>query len=239
MEISNKQISLFGEIESTSSPEDSLANRTQAPEKDSARRMIDISGRRCLEQFERLNRDGLLAKTFADLLIGMTEWYSRRCILNWKLKGTKYNRSYFQLAVLALPTEETESGLLLTPSTVDIKPNEKRKKKREEYRKSIGRKWVAGSLTEQIYHDPKWKGMLPTPVARDYKGTNSMDHLQGKNGNTITHDYQLPNYIKLKTGSNSQLNPQFVAEMMGFPPNWTILPFQNGEENQSKDMETQ
>ncbi len=40
------------------------------------------------------------------------------------------------------------------------------------------------------------------------------------------------------TGQSSQLNPRFVAEMMGFPPNWTELPFLNGEQTQSKVMET-
>jgi len=35
-------------------------------------------------------------------------------------------------------------------------------------------------------------------------------------------------------GTSSQLNPRFVMEMMGFPPNWTELPFLNGETNQSK-----
>ena len=230
MATSKKQISLFGEIESTSSPEDSLANRTQAQETDSARRMIDISGRRCLEQFERLGRDGLLARTFVDLLIGQKDWYSRRCILNWKLKGTKYNRSYFQLAVLALPTEGIEFGLLPTPMAQSRETDkEKTLKRKEKY----------GGMKRAMYLENYLAmGMLPTPCTRDYRGANSMDHLQGKNGNKMTHEYQLPNFVKLKTGSNSQLNPQFVAEMMGFPPDWTILPFQNGEENQSKDMET-
>jgi hypothetical protein len=40
-----------------------------------------------------------------------------------------------------------------------------------------------------------------------------------------------------QTGKTSQLNPLFVAEMMGFPTDWTILPFQNGETKASKDME--
>jgi hypothetical protein len=40
-------------------------------------------------------------------------------------------------------------------------------------------------------------------------------------------------------GGTSHLNPRFVAEMMGFPPNWTELPFLNGEQNQSKDTVTQ
>jgi hypothetical protein len=37
-------------------------------------------------------------------------------------------------------------------------------------------------------------------------------------------------------GTTSQLNPLFVAEMMGFPTDWTLLPFLNGEMNLSKDM---
>ena len=31
------------------------------------------------------------------------------------------------------------------------------------------------------------------------------------------------------TGKTSQLSPLFVEEMMGFPRNWTVLPFQSGE----------
>jgi hypothetical protein len=32
-----------------------------------------------------------------------------------------------------------------------------------------------------------------------------------------------------KLGTASQLNPHFVGEMMGFPLNWTDLPFLSGE----------
>jgi len=39
-------------------------------------------------------------------------------------------------------------------------------------------------------------------------------------------------------GTTSQLNPRFVAEMMGFPPNWLESPFLNTETNQSKPTET-
>jgi hypothetical protein len=40
-----------------------------------------------------------------------------------------------------------------------------------------------------------------------------------------------------QTGKTSQLNPLFVAEMMGFPTDWTILPFQSGETKALKDTE--
>jgi hypothetical protein len=44
---------------------------------------------------------------------------------------------------------------------------------------------------------------------------------------------------RLETGKTSQLNPLFVLEMMGFNPDWTLLPFLNGETNPSKPQETQ
>jgi len=41
----------------------------------------------------------------------------------------------------------------------------------------------------------------------------------------------------MNDGSGSQLNPLFVAEMMGFPPNWLELPFQSTDKNPSKPTE--
>jgi hypothetical protein len=39
-------------------------------------------------------------------------------------------------------------------------------------------------------------------------------------------------------GKTSQLNPLFVLEMMGFPPDWTTLPFLSGGTNQLKQQVT-
>jgi hypothetical protein len=36
--------------------------------------------------------------------------------------------------------------------------------------------------------------------------------------------------LRAAIGQGSQLNPRFVAEMMGFPVNWTELPFLSGEQ---------
>jgi len=72
------------------------------------------------------------------------------------------------------------------------------------------------------------RGLLPTPAAMDVKGANSMAHLNQENGNTVSHMGQLPNYIMYHTtqdGKSSQLNPRFVMEMMGFPPDHTQKPF--------------
>jgi len=71
-------------------------------------------------------------------------------------------------------------------------------------------------------------GMLPTPQAQEG------GKITGKeNQDSITKR------VRQMTGKTSQLNPRFVAEMMGFPENWTELPFLSGEPNQSKHTETQ
>ena len=63
------------------------------------------------------------------------------------------------------------------------------------------------------------QNLLPTPTSDDNPqkntGKRNQDGLQKR-------AYQT-------TGKTSQLNPRFVAEMMGFPTDWTILPFLNGE----------
>ena len=165
---SKQQTLQFTADKLTSSPEDSHANPTQPQESDLEKKMTDTSGRTCLRQFGAFNPDGSWAKTFADLLIGRTAWSSKRCRLIWKLKGTKYKRLYFQLLASARPTEETESGLLLTPTTVmtDETPEKMRERvKRNGYQN--GTKY--GSLLSQV----KYSGMLPTPKTFDGTAENA------------------------------------------------------------------
>lgn len=73
--------------------------------------------------------------------------------------------------------------------------------------------------------------MLPTPTATDWKGAyppTSINKFPARK-NMMRNVYQ---HIEENYNSKtSQLNPRFVAEMMGFPPNWTQLPFQSGETN--------
>lgn len=69
-------------------------------------------------------------------------------------------------------------------------------------------------------------GMLPTPTASCYNTGTPADRKDGK-----ARKSQLNHLIARKTGHASQLNPLFVAEMMGFPPDWTVLPFQSGGRN--------
>lgn len=64
----------------------------------------------------------------------------------------------------------------------------------------------------------------------DSTGTRQ-DHRQGESG-------QLNQKSQRNDWENFPTVPLFVEEMMGFPKNWTALPFQSGEENQSKHTET-
>jgi hypothetical protein len=358
--------------------EDFPANHIPQQEKGLGKRTQDISGQRCLEQFEKFNRVGLWAKTFADLLIGMEGWYSMKCSLSWKLRATKSHRFYFQLVPSTLPTEGIESGLWLstpranenprseefakgrtmspsefakmgllpTPTTQeaisDCKLNENGRRMTTDGKDSrglnIGRMETMGMLPTPTAMDSTnatatmkstqvkegsmhsvtltramSMGMLPIPIAGDWKGQLRSDGtanmLSGKaslgmlptpqqrdwNKPETPEDYMkrkemwdkkginlqltLPQYIQnnmlptpnadlwktsgmskkawekriqdnrqedlnmeiyKQTGQHSQnLNPQFVLEMMGFPTDWTELPFLSGETNQSKQQGTQ
>ena len=70
--------------------------------------------------------------------------------------------------------------------------------------------------------------LMPTPTTRDWKGARSKEALE-QAGRTETNS--LPDYFS-QTGKTSQLSVQFVQEMMGFPPDFLVLPFLNGETNQ-------
>lgn len=75
---------------------------------------------------------------------------------------------------------------------------------------------------------------LPTPTARDWKGAASPESLERRG--RISEKNSLPDFFA-RTGKGFQLNPLFVAEMMGFPPEWTVSPFLNEDNSPSKDTE--
>lgn len=72
--------------------------------------------------------------------------------------------------------------------------------------------------------------LQPTPTASDrHAGTH-------KESNTYNRDTDLNNFFAKRAGKTSQLNPLFVAEMMGFPLDWLTLPFlsKSGEAKASR-----
>lgn len=235
----------LGGNESMYSPEASPANPSASPESAKVQKMSATCGPKCCEQFSRFNHVGLWAKTFSALLVGRKGWSSSRCALIWRLRATKSRRLYFQLAVSELRTDDTELGLLPTLTAIDMGSGR------------INKSQSPGATPRPSIAQMASHGLLPTPTTSDHKpgyspvgltrsdGKSRIDSLRCIPAMTFEHCTQ-------RSGKTSQLNPLFVAEMMGFPPDWTLLPFlsesqnpenlspfQNGEPKASKPTETQ
>ena len=119
----------------------------------------------------------------------------------------------------------------------------------------------SGTLAQEImsaYPPTMAMGMLPTPYATEEEKAGKGDsqnsltrmalrgellhtprtsdkNMHWKTENWKGHD--LGSQINEIFGTRSHLSPHFVLEMMGFPTDWTLLPFLNGEQNQSKPEE--
>ena len=194
------------------------ANHTALQEKDLEKKMTVTSGLTVLKQLGSLNQITAFSKMFSELLIGTGDWYSTRCMLTWKLKGTKYKRLYFQLQVSAHRTGETGFGLLPTPRSTKISGTD-----REDFTPSL-----PGLMN---------KGMLPTPTQRDFKTGSKEERPKGQPSRRSELNHLMA--MVQETGQTSlQLNPQFVGEMMGYPRGWTLSPFLSGETKASKHTET-
>jgi hypothetical protein len=193
------------------------ANHSQWLENEKERKTNATYGARCFEQYKKLNRNLSSEKMYLVSQILTADWYSSRCALTWKLKGTKFSRLLFHLQVKTHRIEGTGFGLLPTPQAMDSRGG-------------------GTGQTEYAQKQAKCKlkyalpnGLLPTPTCQDSKQKENSPSQQHK-----TNELS----IAVAGGSNSQLNPRFVAEMMGFPPNWTEFPFLSGEQNQLKDTAT-
>ena len=139
--------------------EDTHVNHSVKQVGDKAKKMNVISGQKCYELSKVANHDTFWLK----MLLVMSQWASTKCLLTWKIKDTPQGRLLYQLVPKTHHIDETEFGssdkMWMTPTTVQIEPNEERREKRIAYRKSIGRQDSPGSLTEQVMTPSLW----PTP----------------------------------------------------------------------------
>jgi hypothetical protein len=131
-------------------------------------------------------------------------------------------------------TKMVREGLLPTPNAYDWNTA----RKEETYIAAKKRHAEKGVNLQNPLKQMAVMGMLPTPNQRDIKGCTKPGLRTTITGKTQKYGEALPDTVKRITSSTSQLNPLFVEEMMGFPENWTLLPFLNGEMSQSKDLET-
>jgi len=81
----------------------------------------DIYLKKCLEQYEKLNPDGLWQKMFVQLLHQNLSQYSTKYAHRWSLRGTKFHRYLFLLRRLGQNTKGTGFGLLPTPNAEDCR----------------------------------------------------------------------------------------------------------------------
>jgi hypothetical protein len=198
---------------------DSPANRLALQENEKEQRMNATCGQRCLELSESVNPVGSWARTFGEFVLGRTDWFSKRVTLTWKILGTPSNRLLFQLVPQTLPTDATEFGLLPTVKTTDHHKQRTLNEHGENVSHTTGTKY--GLHLTQLAESE----MLPTPTAQQERANASIDRGKGNLSDEVATRFQVG-------GKSSQLSPLFVEEMMGFPKNWTALPFQSGEENQ-------
>ena len=78
-------------------------------------------------------------------------------------------------------------------------------------------------------------GLLSTPTVNDAINS-SLPPSQAKRKSGVVHDVMISH--PSRTGKGSRLNPRYVAQMMGFPPDWTELPFRHGAASRSKPTAT-
>nr|WP_233632542.1 hypothetical protein [Parapedobacter sp. ISTM3] len=256
MKTSRTRIS--GDIEEglTSCPADSPANHSPLPESGSVQRMTATCGPSCLEQFDRSGPVGSWAKTFAGLLVGMEGWSSRRCALSWKLRVTKYCRSYFLLQASTPRTgakgsgssrmrvrpdsgQSTVGGLLPTPTTGSNRNSRNAVQKignaHQRHGVAIGLAQLAeiadGILPKEFDNWTQvpvyYKTLLPTPHAGLHK-TSGMKEASWHKRIAAGRQEDLNMRLFRITGKTGRLNPHFVLEMMGFPMEWLTSPFRSG-----------
>jgi len=211
-------------------------------------KLTKSSGKKCIEKANRLPV-GSWARKFVTLLIQQDGWVSTKCKLTWKLKGTKYNRFYFQI----YPSLIEKTDLLPTPKSVEApSASWENRSPDSKYKPANGLlptpkvSDVEGGVVKDVqvengkyYRENKdgvrWgvklrdvveTQIMPTPTATDYKGAYppaSIDNFPQRR-NMIRNVYQ---YEKEEYDPKTcQLSPQFVLEMMGFPTDWTLIPFQ-------------
>jgi len=93
-------------------------------------------------------------------------------------------------------------------------------------RKYMGNnRYIFKLISKSLLTNKKYKGMMPTPTATDWKGAYPPSSINKNPARRymIRNVYQYED--KEYNSKDSQLNPFFVEEMMGFPKNWTTDPF--------------
>lgn len=178
---------------------------------------------------------------------------SRPSAVILSVKDIPSSRCLFRLVPSVPRTEGTVSGLLPTPIASDFKvrgPGSQQKGLPESIREML----LPTPTATEIHHwqrVERWKRQGRTSMHETEDGEKNpngltdfldfhellptLEHIGRKGKNPRQGD--LPDFFA-QTGRGFQLNPLFVAEMMGFPTSWTVLPFLPGGSSPSRDTGT-
>lgn len=202
-----------------SSQEDSLANHSPKPDEERERQMTATSGRKCYELYESFIRGGSSVKMLAASLLGAKAWYSNKCTLTWKVKGTKSNRLLFQLYPSMRRTDEIGFGLSPTPQASDATTGQIIGKEDTYYQtRGLPRK-VNKNGKDGSVGLGRLVQMLKTPSASEGEGGWKV---ADKYWNAKAPKLKMRDQVGRKTGL--KLQPAFVEWMMGYPEGWTEIP---------------
>ena len=178
---------------------------------------------------------------------------SRPSAVILSVKDMPSSRCLFRLVPSVPRTEGTVSGLLPTPIASDFKvrgPGSQQKGLPESIREML----LPTPTATEIHHwqrVERWKRQGRTSMHETEDGEKNpngltdfldfhgllptLEHIGRKGKNP--RQGGLPDFFA-QTGRSFQLNPLFVAEMMGFPTSWTVLPFLPGGSSPSRDTGT-
>ena len=178
---------------------------------------------------------------------------SRPSAVILSVKDIPSSRCLFRLVPSVPRTEGTAYGLLPTPIASDFKvrgPGSQQKGLPEIIREML----LPTPTATEIHHwqrVERWKRQGRTSMHETEDGEKNpngltdfldfhgllptLEHIGRKGKNP--RQGGLPDSFA-QTGRSFQLNPLFVAEMMGFPVNWTVLPFLPGGSSPSRDTGT-
>ena len=178
---------------------------------------------------------------------------SRPSAVILSVKDIPSSRCLFRLVPSVPRTEGTVSGLLPTPIASDFKvrgPGSQQKGLPEIIREML----LPTPTATEIHHwqrVERWKRQGRTSMHETEDGEKNpngltdfldfhgllptLEHIGRKGKNP--RQGGLPDSFA-QTWRSFQLNPLFVAEMMGFPTSWTVLPFLPGGSSPSRDTGT-
>lgn len=178
---------------------------------------------------------------------------SRPSAVILSVKDIPSSRCLFRLVPSVPRTEGTVYGLLPTPIASDFKvrgPGSQQKGLPEIIREML----LPTPTATEIHHwqrVERWKRQGRTSMHETEDGEKNpngltdfldfhgllptLEHIGRKGKNP--RQGGLPDSFA-QTGRSFQLNPLFVAEMMGFPTDWTVSPFLPGGSSPSRDTET-